>query len=231
MISKKENPLINIAANVVIPVFVLKKLSTWSPLWALIIALAFPVAYGAWSFVSEKRINPISVLGILNTLFTGGFVLFQLDGIWFAVKEAGFPLLIGIFVMISSFSEKPFIKMILFDSGALNTALIHEKITEFGKQIDLKKLLQKTTFYFSLTFYLSALLNFLLAWRIFTDIPMTLSEAERNIMLNDQVAEMTWMGYVVIFVPSLILFIALMYYFFSRLTKLTGLKLDHLVKA
>ena len=56
----KENPLTNIFINVLIPVIALGKLSTdpnlaeeakfyhLGPMWALGIALAFPIGYGLW---------------------------------------------------------------------------------------------------------------------------------------------------------------------------------------
>lgn len=230
MVSKKENPLVSLIANVAAPVIVLKQGSEYSPLGALLVALMFPLFYGIWSFYQEKRINPISVLGLLNTLFTGGFVLLHLEGIWFALKEALFPLLIGLYVLWSSYTDKPFMKLLLLDSGLLNSDLIETRLEE--KELPLSKvnlLIKKTTFYFSLTFFVSAILNFVLAVFIFTEIPAGLSETERTIMLNDQVAEMTWMGYVVILIPSLVLLIAVMSYFFSQLGKMTDLKLEQLV--
>ena len=131
----RENPAISILANVALPVVILNKLSSQGPVVALIVAMLFPLGYGIYSFVRSKKVNFISILGLLNTLFTGGFALLKLDGIWSAVKEAGFPLLIGIFVLFSSYGKSPFLKLILLDSGALNTDDLYKAIKE--KNIDL----------------------------------------------------------------------------------------------
>ncbi len=226
----KENPVVNLIANVVLPVFVLKQLSAWSPLYALLLALTFPLGYGLWSYWKSKKINFISLLGLLNTLFTGGFALFKLDGFWFVVKEAAFPLLIGCFVMFSAFSKKPFLRLMLFETGALNTTEILKRINEGNKTSQLLKLFQKGTFFFSLTFFFSAFLNFVLAYRIFTKISLDLSDAEQTALLNQQIADMTWQGYAVIFAPSIVFFFLILFFFFRSLSKLTGLEFDHLIQ-
>lgn len=227
----RENPLINLLANVVLPVFILNKLSKFNPVLALALALAFPLGYGAWSYIQAKKVNYISLLGLINTLFTGGFALMKLEGIWFAVKEAGFPFIIGCFVLLSSFKENPFLGMMLVDTGALNIEDIRERLTQNNTHAGFLELLKKSTFYFSLTFFFSALLNFILAVTIFKKIPLDLPEASRSEMLNGQIAQMTWMGYAVIFVPSVILFFVIMFFFFRKLTRLTGLAFDKLLKA
>ncbi len=228
--TSKENPLFNLAANVVIPVLVLKQLSSWSPLYALLLALAFPLGYGLWSYWTSQKINLISLLGLLNTLFTGGFALFKLDGFWFVIKEAAFPFLIGCFVLFSSFRQKPFLKMMLFETGALNTDEILKRVQDSQKSQQLLRLFQKGTFFFSLTFFFSAFLNFVLAFRIFTKISPDLSEAEQTTLLNQQIADMTWQGYAVIFAPSIVFFFLILYFFFRSLSKLTGLEFDSLIQ-
>lgn len=226
----KENPLISVIANVVLPVFLLNKLSAQDPLIALLVALAFPIGYGLFTFIRNKKVSFISILGLLNTLFTGGFALLRLEGIWFAVKEAAFPLLLGIFVLFSSFGTTPFLKLVLFDSGALNTHDIFATIKEKQLELRFSELVKKFTLYFSASFFLSALLNFLLAIRIFKPIPHSLSEPAQNEMLNQQIADMTWQGYIVIFIPSLTFLFVTFFLFFRKLTALTGMTFEKLVK-
>ena len=230
MKTKQENPLINLIANVGLPVFILNKLSTKAPMPALLLALAFPLGYGLWSYWQTKKVNFISLLGLANTLFTGGFALLKLEGIWFVIKEAAFPFLIGCFVLISSFRAQPFLKMMLLETGALNSDEIMSRVQQNQKTLELHKLFQKGTFYFSLTFFFSALLNFLLAYRIFSKIPTDLLEDEKTRILNEQIAEMTWQGYVVIFVPSIVFFFLILFFFFRTLSRLTGLNFDDLIK-
>ena len=50
---------------------------------------------GLWDLKKKGKVNPISVLGLANVGLTGTLGYVQAEGIWFAVKEAGIPLLIG----------------------------------------------------------------------------------------------------------------------------------------
>lgn len=225
----KENPLINIVVNVVLPVVILNKLSAQNAKIALLLALSFPLGYGIVSFIRTKKVNFVSLLGLLNTLFTGGFALLKLEGIWFAVKEAAFPLLIGLFVLASSFRDTPFLKFILFDSGALNTEDITQSVESKNRGVEFRQLFKQFTLFFSCTFFFSALLNFILAVRIFKPISTTLAEEKQVEILNQQIADMTWQGYAVIFIPSLAILFVILFFFFRKLSKITEIPFEKLV--
>ena len=226
---KKENPLLSIIFSVVLPVTILNKLSSQDALIALLVALSFPVGYGMYCFIREGKVSFISLLGILNTLFTGGFALLKLEGIWFAIKEAAFPLLLGVFVLFSSYGASPFLKFMLFDSGALNTSVLFTHIETHGLLVDFRQLIKKYTMYFSSSFFLSALLNFLLALHIFKPIPIEISEKEQTEMLNQQIADMTWQGYIVILLPTMVVTITIFYFFFKKIHRMTGLTFEQLI--
>jgi hypothetical protein len=228
--SRKENPLVNLLASVVIPVFILHKFSTKAPIAALLIALALPISYGLWSFYVSRKVNFISILGLINICVTGGFALLQLEGMWFCAKEAAFPFLIGCFVFASAFRSQPFLKVMLVDTGALNTEDIEQKIQENGQEARLHELVKKATLFFSGTFFFSSTMNFLIAYRTFTKISPTLTAAEHSAVLNEQIASMTWKGYAMIFIPSIFLFFIILFFFFKSLAKLTGLPFEKLVK-
>jgi len=227
----KDNPLMNLIANVVLPVFIINRFSSKAPIPALLIALSLPMGYGIWSFVKSKKLNFISVLGLINISVTGTFALLQLEGMWFIFKEGCFPFLIGLFVFISSFRDQPFLKMMLVDTGALNTEEIDAKLRELGKETEMQRLVQRATMFFSFTFLFSATMNVLVALRTFTKIPVDLNSAQHSEMLNQQIATMTWKGWVMIFGPSIGLFFVILYFFFRSLTKLTGIPFDKLVKS
>ncbi|MFN7343134.1 MAG: hypothetical protein ACK5TA_07345, partial [bacterium] len=111
----QENPLANIFINVLIPVLALSYLSkepgaaeakSWhiGPLYALFVALAFPIGYGLWFFVKTKKMNFFSALGLFSVLLTGGLTLFlwNKDGtvkenaaVLFGLKEASIPFVLG----------------------------------------------------------------------------------------------------------------------------------------
>ena len=96
---KRENLILNLACNIVVPTFVLSKLSgdnRLGPVGGLVVALAFPLGYGAYDFARRRRMNFISILGIVSVLLTGGLGLMKLDGFWFAVKDGALPAFPGL---------------------------------------------------------------------------------------------------------------------------------------
>ena len=78
---KPDNGLFNIVANVILPVLILNKLSKpMGPANALLLALAFPMLYGAYDFFKKRKMNYFALLGVLHVLVTGGFALLGLSG-------------------------------------------------------------------------------------------------------------------------------------------------------
>lgn len=227
---KQENPWLNIIFNIALPVFILNKGS--EPLGAetaLIIALLFPLCYGAYDFFRQRKMNWIALLGLLNVGLTGGFALSGLTGIWFAVKEAAFPALIGLFVFGSSWTGNPFVKKIFMNPQVMNLELIELKLIERGRaQFD--ELLKRATMLFAGSFAVSAALNFGLAYHIFHDLPPQLTDQEKSNLLNEQIAQMTQWSFIVIMIPSMIILAGILWYLIQGLEKTTGLPKEHLFK-
>ena len=236
--SKPEHPFISLVFNIVIPVLILNKGHSvfgieFSATTVLLVALALPVSYGAWDWYQNKRKNLVAAFGIINVLFTGGLALLKVKGIWFAVKEAGFPFLIGVFVLISAYIKKPFFERLVTHSPLLNWQLIESKITQAQNTLMLKNKLKmlfiKATILFSYSFFISAVLNFILAIYIFTDSPPDVSSAESNIILNKKIADMTWLGFVVIGLPLTVFTMGIFWWFLKKLSYITGLSIEQLL--
>jgi hypothetical protein len=228
---KPENSLLNILINVVLPVLVLNKLSErLGPSNALLLALAFPLGYGVYDWFARKKINAISGLGLLNVLVTGGFALLGLEGIWFAVKEAAFPLLIGIFVWFSTTTNKPFIKTLLLNPQLMHLEKIEARLNERTNHPEFDFHLNQSTKLLASSFFLSACLNFGLALLIFTPLPESLSETERSVMLNQQIAQMTSWSFAVILLPSMLFLIYIFYHLMGGIKKLTDLNTEEIMR-
>lgn len=231
--ASQQNVWLNLVIDIVLPVLILNKLSSRlgenGPLLALLLAISLPLLHGAFDFIKSKKINWLSLLGLLNVLLTGGFALMKFEGFWFAVKEASFPALIGIFVFFSSFSRKPLFSFFLNQPGLFAMEEIQSRLKDFQRQEEYDKLIRRCTIYFSYTFLLSALLNFYLAIRIFKKLPNGLSDNQKADMLNTQIADMTWMGYLVIALPLMIITGSLFYYCLRQLSRLTKLSLNQLM--
>lgn len=231
--SKPENPWINILFNILIPVIILNQLTRRiednGPVIALVIALMFPLGYGIYDYLTRKKKNWLSVLGLVNVGFTGGMGLFQLEGIWFAVKEATFPALIGFAVYASAFTNSPLIKLMVVDTGALDMERIGEKLRQLGTESRFVVHLRKSTKLLAVSFAISSLLNFVIAMRVFVAIDLSLPELERQAILNEQIAEMTWLGFAFIALPLMVFTFFIMWYVISGIRRLTGLKLEEIM--
>lgn len=227
---KRENPWLNIIFNIALPVLILSKGTEFlkvNPTQALIIAMLFPLSYGLNDLIKTKKINWISVLGLLNVAFTGGFALLGKTGIWFAFKEAAFPLLIGVFVWASSFTKKPALGLFLLNPQAFQIDKMMEALDTKEKADRFDLLVKKSTQYLSFSFLISAALNFALAYKIFTPIDLSLATEVQSQVLNDQIAQMTKWSFIVILIPSMIILFALIIYFGKMFKGITGESLEN----
>lgn len=225
-----KGQLSNLLFNIVLPVIVLQKLDIGNPVATLVIALAFPVAYSIYDYLKEKKVNAFSIIGFVNVLLTGGLALLKVEGIWFAVKEMAIPLVIGLGVLYTAFTIKPLIRLFIFNEATFKVDLIEEKLKENGTAEKFLSYLKTLTLYLAGSFFVSAALNFFLAVYIFTEIPQTLSEAQRSVVLNQQIADMTWKSYIVILVPSMIMMGGIFWRLSKALRECTGFKFTELLQ-
>lgn len=229
---KTENPLLSLIVNIMIPVLVLNKgapyLGENGALWALLLSLAFPVGYGLRDYILFRNKNYVSILGVVNAALTGGLALLQLEGSWFAIKDASLPLCLGVYVLASSYTEKPFAKIFFLNPQILKVDVLLKALAERSTEKQFNDLLRTGTRLFSMSFFLSAFLNLVLALRIFTPIDPTVTGDQRAQVLNEQIAHMTWLSMVVIAVPLFVFTGVFLYWFFRKLSTLSGLTLDQL---
>jgi len=222
---KRENMLINILFNIAIPAIILSRFSGnehLGPTWALIVALAFPIGYGIKDYFRAGKINFFSGLGVLSVLLTGGISLLGLDPKYIAYKEAGIPLLLGLAVIGSLKTPWPLIRTLLYSDLFLNTARIDEALTARKNQQKFDQTLINASWMLAASFFLSAVLNYILARVILTETPGT--EA-----FNAQLGTMTWVSYPVIAFPALIIFGGILYYLIRQITKLTQLQFEDIM--
>ena len=180
------------------------------------------MSYGIYELIQHKRKSLLSGLGILNVLLTGGLAILKTDELWFAFKEAAFPLLIGLFIGASAFTKKPFFQYLTQHSQIFNWKLIQSVLTASQTQSHLDKLLKKLTLVFSLSFFISAILNFILAVYIFSGTD-SLPEIERDLVLNKKIADMTWIGFIVIGLPMTCVAVGIFWFFIKKLKSITQL--------
>ncbi len=219
------NFLTNLLFNIIAPTMILTKLSTPDKLGVLnglLLALAFPLAYGSYDLIKNKEWNYISILGLVSVLLTGGFSLMKLDGIWFAIKEAAIPLLIGISVLLLNKTKYDLVRTMIFNPNVFNIDLIHQKIDETNTTDKFEQLISKTTYIFSSSFFLSATLNFFLAVVI-------LKSPTGTPEFNAELGKMTALSFPVIMLPSMVVLMASIFYLTKGITSITGLKFQEMI--
>lgn len=229
---KQQNSFTHILFNILIPVLILNKGHKYGldAKLSVILALSFPLFFTAKSLIKSKKIDFVSLLGLVNVLISGVLTLLTLGGLWFALKEAAFPLLIGGFVLGSSFTKSPFFQSLFLNPSTFDIEKVEAKLDSDRKKEDFFSLMKHLTQLLSVSFLLSAILNFVLALHIFTPLLDTLSVVQKQELLNEQLSQMTLYSMGVILVPSMLFLGALLFYSFKKINDLTGLSADDLLK-
>ena len=221
----KQNPLVDLLVSIVIPSVILMKFSGAQDLGAfhaLILALAFPLGWGAVDLLRCRRINFIAVLGLVSIVLTGGIGLLALDTQWLAVKEAAIPGLIGIAVVVSTRTRYPLVKTLLYSPATLDVARVREQLEARGVVQAFEAHLQNATYMLGGTFFFSAAMNyFLTTWIV---VSPTGSAA-----FNEELGRLTLLSYPVIALPSMLMTMFVLYYLARGIHEMTGLKFTDLL--
>lgn len=227
MSQKQENPFLNLGLNILIPSLILMKLSGedhLGPVNGLLIALTFPIIYGLWDFYDRKKVNFLSILGLISILLTGVFTLIKLPPHWIAVKEASIPALIGTAILASLKTEFPLVKKLLFNENIMNVDLVHEKLKANESESKFERLLVQTSYLLSSSFFLSSALNYGLAKYLLVSEPGTQA-------FNEELGQMTALSWPVIVLPSMVIMFLALFKLLKGIKKLTGLELEQVLHA
>lgn len=221
----KPNPLIEIVVTIIVPAVILMKLSGASslgPMRALMLALAFPVGWGLWDGWRRRKLNWLSVLGVVSTLLTGGIGLLALDARWLAVKEAAVPSLIGVVILGSAWTRSPLIRLLVFNSSLFDVNRVHKALEDKGNESLFEQRLRTGTVMLAGTFFFSAVANYLLTRRIVTS-------AAGSEAFNEELGQLTLWSYPVIAVPSMLMMMGLLFWLAREARALTGLPLANML--
>ncbi len=226
MTQAKSSPLLDLLVTIIVPSVILMKLSDPESLGAvnaLLLALAFPLSWGARSLLREHRVNLFAVLGLVSVLLTGGIGLLQLDTQWLAVKEAAIPGLIGLAVAISAYTRNPLVRVILFSPALMDVERIKQALDERGNLAIFEVRLKTTTWMLAGSFFFSAVMNYILATWIVTSPSGTTA-------FNEELGRLTLLSYPMIALPSMLIMAAALYYLVRTIHTLAGLKLTDALK-
>jgi hypothetical protein len=221
----KPRPMVDLLVSLIIPSLILMKLSGESDLGAdgaLLLALSFPLLWGSFELIKYRKFNFIALLGLISVLLTGGIGLLKLDNQWLAIKEATIPGVIGIAVLVSTYTRYPLIRTLLFNKNVLNVDKVHERLEQTGNTQQFETRLLRATYWLSSTFFFSSAMNYILAkWIVVSPAG---SEA-----FNAELGRMNLLSYPMIAIPSMVMLMAIFYYLWRTIHGLTGLKLEEVM--
>lgn len=221
----KPRPWVDLLISIIIPSVILMKLSDDAYLgatWALVVGLAFPLGWGLWELVRYRKYNFIAVLGVISVGLTGGIGLLALDAKWLAIKEAAIPAIIGLAVLVSTRTRYPLVRTLLYNPAVLDVDKIHRKLAEQGTEDVFEARLLKASYFFAGTFLFSSVMNYVLAKWIVTSPSGTTA-------FNEELGQMTLVSYPMIAIPSMVMMIAIFYYLWRSIRRLTGYTLEEVL--
>lgn len=223
---EQPHPLADLLLTIILPSVILEFLSKperLGPAWALVVALMLPLGFGIHCFINKRGLNFFSVLGLVAILVTGGLGLLNLSAVWFALKEAAFPVFLGLAFPLSFAWGKPLVTELLLNPQVINHELLQSSLDTTGKQVAFRQLLKKASWVLMGTMMLSAVANAML---VLYYLEGTTPGTEAY---TQAIGRQNWVGFIVIGVPMMGAMMGLLFWMLGRLQKLTGLERDDLM--
>lgn len=230
----KESIWLNLGVNVILPTIILMKAQKWlvssgiiaqenaKPIYFFAIAIALPLFYGIYDLAKRGKWNIFSIFGILNVLLTGTIGLFELSRGWIIAKEAGIPAILGLAVLISAYTKKPLVKILIYNDTLLDTKKVAEALEERNNTAKFFDALKGATILISASFFVSGIIQFFLAAMIYTEN----ASAEE---FNSQVGQMTWISYLVVLLPCMAITAAALFKILNAIKNLTGFTFEEVL--
>ncbi|MFT3782840.1 MAG: VC0807 family protein [Nibricoccus sp.] len=223
---KHESLFLNLICNIAVPTLLLTVFSKekyLGPLWGLIVAVSFPVGYGIWDFATRRKFNFISIIGFVSVLLSGGFGLLKVGGLWFAIKDAAMPTLIGLLVLASLKSKQPLVNELLLNEQIIDLPRVEAALTERNAQPAFDRLMVSASYALAATFFVSGAINYATARWLIRSEPGTAA-------FNAELGKMHTIGMAVMAVPAMIMLMVVLWRLVKGIERLTGLDADSIFK-
>ncbi len=237
--------LLNIILSILAPVIILNNCSTeGEKLWeigtapALVVALSLPLACGIYSFVSARKIEPVTLFGLLGTILTGVVSIYANTGDgaairpdtpwWYAAKEALIALLLGGAMLVNTRREGSMLRAFIYSDSLFDIKAIEKAVEEAGADAQYGRILTRASIFTASSLFVSAVANFCLALYFLLPV-LGMPEAEQAVQYNYAVGSMTWWGYLIIGLPLMGTIMLVMRYLIRALGELTGLTREKLL--
>jgi len=190
---------------------------------ALVAALSLPITMGVWGFIKERKIGFVPAIGFISIFLTGGIGLLKLPKEYIAYKEALIPSFFAVATILSSYTKYPLIRTFLYNDTFMDTDKVADRLTELDRHREFDQMMIKATWMLASSFVLSAILNYALAkWIVVAE---TGTDA-----FNDQLGTMNLYSYPVIVLPCMVITIFALFYVFKHIQRITGLKMEEVMR-
>lgn len=210
----------NLLLNIIIPSVILSRFSgpeTLGPQLGLVVALLFPLIYGGIDLWKRKKVNIFSIIGFASVLLTGVFTLVHLNHFWFTLKETLFPLFFAVFSFYTRNKPQNLFFQILNEGVLLENPRLPDEFKTYKHP-----LYRSSSLFLTLSFGLSAVLNFVLA-------QLLLVSPVGSEMFNAELAYMNTLSYFVILIPSMAIMMYALIRFFRSIARETGIPFYELI--
>lgn len=222
---KDENVLISILMNIILPSLILTKGTAYLGAdLALGVAIFIPIGYFSWDYYVRREVSLMSLLGLFSVIASGALGMLRATGLWFAMKEALLPSVLGLATLLSMSWKKPLINAFLYSDMIFHKDRIEAVLSENGKADSFLKLLKSVNLIIAASFLVSAFLNFSLAYVLIQSEPG--SEA-----FNSELGKMNALSFPVVALPSMVVLGIGMFRLSKGLQKITGLSAQDLMKS
>ena len=226
---KQEDPLLNLLLNVLAPVTVLSMCSkddTWyglGPKWALVVSVLLPLSYFIYDYVKRRKINMLSIIGIVSVLLTGGLGLLNLSAVAFAWKEASVPLVLGGVILFAGQGKKSLVRQILLNPDLVNVKKLDRALEAHRSGAAFDRLLKTSTWLLACSMLVSAVLNY------FSAIYFLGDTTPGSSAYTEAIGKQHGWGSLIVLVPSMAVMVYAMTRLFKGVKTLTGLTLDDIM--
>ena len=86
--------------------------------------------------IKRRKWNFFSILGALSALLTGGIGLIPGATVFmFAIKESAMPAILGLLTILTLKTEKPLVRLFLYNPEIIKVSLVEERLIEQGTKI------------------------------------------------------------------------------------------------
>lgn len=223
---EQPHPLADLLLTVILPSVVLESLSKperLGPVWALVAALVMPLGFGVYCWVRKRGMNFFSILGFVAVMVTGGLGLLNLSAGWFAVKEAAFPVFLGLAFPLSFYWGRPLVNELLLNPQVINHGMLEAALDSEEKRAAFRGLLGRASWGLAGSMFASAAAN---AWMILMFLKGKEPGSEAYMQA---IGRQNWVGFLVIGLPMTGALMVLLFWLLRRLQALTGLEREDLM--